>query len=310
MKRYHLGFFLALLAGLSASPAAVAVELAAHEAVYRIALIDTNLKGAVTQSQGALGVRFNRYCNSWQRQSELLFAMDLDSGKSVRVHTMLRTREDLKGGQVEFTGWTDSAQLGKIDTRGHARIPVNGDPGEAIFDRPSKDQRKLATGMGMPTDSFIKVMDQLLVAETPAPVHYFDPHSKYTEMKLLGGTPTILEKPPEGDAELVEGRSWRLRVTPIFESQSRNEVGAHTIMQVHANGVASHMVIDLGYVKLNAILVKVRKVDASGCSAPAAPKTPKAKITRDQIPQEGISIEEIPNAIGPAEIPEDPRSGQ
>ena len=317
MKRHHLGISLALLAGITSAPlTASAVELAAHEAIYRITLVETSRKGAVVQSQGALGIRFKRYCNSWQRQSELLFTMDMDNGKSMRIHRMLRTRENVKGGRIEFTGWTESNRLGKINTRGNARVPENGDPGEVIFEKPSKDQHKLAIGMGLPTASFMAIMEQLLLGETPAPAHYFDPNSKYTEMKLLGGAPTILEKPPEGDSELVEGRSWRLRVTPVYEEVARNELGAHTILQVHANGVASHMIIDLGEVRLNAVLIKVRKIEASGCAAPAPVNTPKAQVSQDEAPQEGISIDKIPNGtlIGktpnrtaPADTSEDPQ---
>ncbi|MDH3476547.1 MAG: DUF1849 family protein, partial [Rhodospirillales bacterium] len=220
MTRYHLSFPLVLLAAAASIPApAAAVELVPHEALYRLTLLQTSHKGAIVQSHGALGVRSKRQCNTWQSQSELLFTFELDSGKKVRVHNMLRLRENLQGRRIEFTGWTDSDKSGKIDTRGYATIPESGDPGEVMLDKPKKDQRKLAIGMGLPTESFAKVLDQLLVGETPAPVHYFDPYSKYTEMRLLGGMPTILNRPPEGDSELVEGKSWRLRVTPIFESE-------------------------------------------------------------------------------------------
>lgn len=305
MTRNTLRFSLVLLSAAVLMPgSATAVELVAHEAVYRLTLLETDYKGAVVQSHGALGMRLKRRCNNWQSQSELLFTIELDSGKKFRVHNMLRLRENVGGQRVEFTGWMDSDKSGKIDTRGTATIPASGDPGEVMFDKPKKDQRKLAIGMGMPTESFSKILDQLLVGETPAPVHYFDPYSKYTEMRLLGGEPTILKRPPEGDPELVEGKSWRLRITPIFENIALNELGAHTIVQIHANGVASHMIIDLGNMKLAANLVKVRKIESSGCAPAPAPATPNARMSREVVPQEGISIEEIPNAVLREEEPE------
>ena len=302
MTRLVFKLHLTLLAGIALLPgAAVAVELTPHEAVYRLTLLETNLKGAIVQSQGALGVRFRRQCGNWQSQSELLFKLELDNGKTVRIHNMLRLRENEKGGRIEFVGWTDSDKSGKIDTRGSATIPASGDPGEAVFKKPNRDQRKLAIGMGLPTESFMKIMEQLLVGETPAPVHYFDPYSKYTEMRLLGGSPTILKRPPKGDSGLVEGKSWRLRVTPVFESEVLNQLGAHTVMQVHANGIASHMIIDLGNMKLNAELVKVRRIDSSGCAPPPAPAAPAPQMSSQEVPQKGISIEEIPTAVVPDE---------
>jgi hypothetical protein len=302
-----------LLASMVLLPgAAAAVELTPHEAIYRLTLIQTELKGksAIVQSQGALGVRFRRVCGNWQSQTELLFRLELDNGKTIRIHNMLRLRENEKGGRVEFVGWTDSDKLGKVDTRGNATIPASGDPGEAMFDKPNKDQRKLAIGVGLPTESFMKIMDQLLVGETPAPVHYFDPYSKYTEMRLTGGSPTILKRPPEGNAELVEGKSWRLRVTPVFESEVLNQLGAHTVMQVHANGVASHMILDLGNMKLNAELVKVRRIDSSGCAPPPAPAAKQPQISSEDVPREGISIEEIPTAVVPDEPATEPVDGE
>lgn len=297
MMHTRIACMLALVASAALTPArAAAVDLVAHEAVYQLTLLETNVKGAIVQSQGALGIRMKRQCNSWQSQSELLFTMELDSGKKVRVHNMMRLRESTSGRRVEFIGWTDSDKSGKIDTRGYATIPASEDPGEVLFEKPKKDQHKLAIGMGLPTESYVKILEQLVVGETPAPVHFFDPYSKYTEMRLLGGAPTILEKQPIGNPELVEGKSWRLRVTPVFESQKFNELGTHTIMQIHANGVASHMIIDLGTVKLAATLVKVRRIEPTGCAPEPAPAAPETRTPMSEIPEEGISIEEIPQA--------------
>ncbi len=289
--------FLLLTATALMPTGASAFELVPHEALYRLTLLQTTFKGAIVQSQGALGVRVKRQCNAWQSQSELLFTIELDSGKKIRVHNMLRLRETASARRVEFAGWTNTDKSGKIDTRGRATIPESGEPGEVMFERPKKDSRKLAIGMGLPTEAFTKTLEQLLVGETPAPVHYFDPYAKYTEMRLLGGTPTILKRLPEGNPELIEGKSWRLRITPVFEAQSLNEIGAHTIVQVHANGVASHMIIDLGTMKLAANLVKVSRIESSGCAPTPAKTGPKSPAPNRELPQEGISIEEIPSLL-------------
>ncbi len=298
MMRLQFRLPILLLAATALMPSgASAVELVPHEALYRLTLLQTTFKGAIVQSQGALGVRVKRQCNAWQSQSELLFTIELDSGKKIRVHNMLRLRENVSARRVEFAGWNNSDKSGKIDTRGRATIPESGEPGEVMFDKPKKDSRKLAIGMGLPTEAFTKTLDQLVVGETPAPVHYFDPYAKYTEMRLLGGAPTILKRLPEGNPELIEGKSWRLRVTPVFEAQSLNEIGAHTIVQVHANGVASHMIIDLGTIKLAANLVKVSRIESSGCAPTPAKTGPKPPAPNREMPQEGISIEEIPSLL-------------
>lgn len=305
MMQKHFRYVLIPLAASVLVPVpAAAVELVPHEALYRLTLLQTTEKGAIVQSQGAMGMRVKYQCNAWQSQSELLFNMEMDSGEKIRVHNMMRLRENAAGRRVEFTGWTDSNKSGKIDTRGHATIPATEDPGEVLFERPKKDKHDLAIGMGLPTESYIKTLDQLVIGETPAPVHYFDPYSKYTEMRLLGGDPTILEKPPLGNPELVEGKSWRLRVTPVFESQTMNELGAHTIMQVHANGVASYMIIDLGTMKLAASLIKVRRIEPVGCAPAPAPMAKNQQAPASEMPQEGISIEQIPSAAPVEEVTE------
>lgn len=294
--RIQLAVLLAMpVVALPIAAPAAAIELVPHEALYRLTLLATTYKGAIVESHGALGLRSKGYCGAWQSQSELLFTIKLDNGKQIRVHNMLRERENLKARRVEFTGWTDSNKSGRVQTRGFATIPASDEPGEVKLEKPTKDRRKLAIGMGLPTEAFVKILDQLVAGETPAPVHYFDPYSKYTEMRLLGGAPTILERPPEGDAELVEGKSWRLRITPIFEDETATELGAHTIMQVHASGVASYMIIDLGTMRLGATLVKVRKIESSGCAPPPVAAAPK--VSKEEAPKEGISIEEIPTLL-------------
>jgi len=312
MTQKRFGYALAVVAASALMPArGMPAEITAHEALYRLTLLETNVKGAIVQSQGALGLRMKRQCNAWQSQSEFMFTVELDSGKIIRVHNMMRLRENDSNRRVDFTGWTDSDKSGKIDTRGYATIPASGDPGEVMFERPKKEEHKLAIGMGLPTESFLKILDQLVAGETPAPVHYFDPYSKYTEMRLLGGAPTILNKPPEGNPELVEGKSWRLRVTPVFDTQTPGELGANTIMQIHANGVASYMVIDLGSMKIAASLVKVRRIEPTGCAPAVSSVAPETSTSMSEIPQEGISIEEIPSAVVPGNAPtgEDPQTG-
>ena len=304
MRRRLIRALALFLAPALAPTAAAAVELVPHEAVYRLTLLETSHKGAIVHSQGALGVRVKRHCNAWQSQNELLFTIELDSGKKIRIHNMIRLRETVAGRRVEFTGWTDSDKSGRIDTRGRATIPDSENPGEVVYQKPKKDQHKLAIGVGLPTEALVKTLDQLIAGETPAPVHYFDPYAKYTEMRLLGGAPTILKTPPQGSPELVEGKSWRLRVTPVYESQTFNEMGAHTILQIHANGIASHMVIDLGTIKLAASLAKVQTIEATGC-APVAPVVSDKRTPLREIPQEGISIEQIPSASALADN-EDP----
>lgn len=282
----------ALPVTLATPQAANAIELVNHEAVYRLTLIKTEKDRAVVQANGAMGYRFRRKCSTWQTQTEFMFNMEQDNGDTVRIHRMLRFEENMRGQRTDFVGWTNTNKSGKINYRGTVRMPVSDEPGEVSLVKPRKDQIKLAKGVMLPTQAFIKVMDDLMAGETPAPVHFFDPHAKYTEMRLLGGSPIILVKPPEGATQLVEGKTWRLRVTPIYESEERNLWDEHTVIQVHASGVASHMTIDLGGTEkdgrtiISADLVNVREVPSLGC-APAPEKKKRTDTFIMEVPAEG-----------------------
>jgi hypothetical protein len=127
----------ALLTLALGSPAAHAqTGLANYEATYRLTLADIKTKGAVVTAKGAMAMRVRRNCTRWQSHSEFLFLLELDNGQKTRTHTMFRQREGLDGQNIEFTYWQDLSGSGRLEYRGNANIPADGEAGTVRYEKP------------------------------------------------------------------------------------------------------------------------------------------------------------------------------
>ena len=290
MTRKFNTLLLALLALIVGSPAALAqaAGLASYEATYRLTLGDIDYNGAIITAKGAMAMRVRRDCTRWQSHSEFLFILELDNGEKVRTHTMFRQRESLDGQNSDFVYWQELSDTGRLEYRGSATIPLNGEAGEAYYVKPKRYERKLPKGVEMPITAMRQIVEAL-ITEGATPKHnYFDPRAKFVEIRSIGGEPIILAVPPKGDAGLVDGRSWRLRATPIPEGQEEEkekdkqlreeEEENFTMIQIHDSGVASYMEMKSGITTINGELTEVRRLPPPNCNRP---KQPELELSND-----------------------------
>lgn len=288
-RKFHT-LLLALLALVVTSPAALAqaAGLASYEATYRLTLGDIDYDGAVVTAKGAMAIRVRRECSRWQSHSEFLFMLELDNGEKVRTHTMFRQRESLDGQNIDFVFWQELSDTGRLEYRGSATIPQNGEAGEVTYVKPKRFERKLPKGIEMPITAMRQIVEAL-ITEGATPKHnYFDPRAKFVEIRSVGGEPIILSIPPKGDAGLVDGRSWRLRATPIPEGQEddeekddqlqEKEEENYTMIQIHDSGVASYMEMKSGITTINGELTEVKQLPPPNCNRP---KQPELELSED-----------------------------
>ena len=286
---------LALLALVMGSPARVAQSagLASYEATYRLTLGDIEYDGAVITAKGAMAMRVRRDCTRWQSHTEFLFLLELDNGDKTRTHTMFRQREGLDGQNIDFVFWQDLSGSGRQEYRGNATIPLDGNAGSVRYVKPKRYERKLPKGVEMPIAAMRQIVESL-ITEGATPKHnYFDPRAKFVEIRSIGGEPIILAIQPKGDAGLVDGRSWRLRATPIPEGQEDNddkdkelkeeEEENFTMIQIHDSGVASYMEMKSGITTIHAELTEVRQLPPPNCNRP---KPPVLELSEDCIDAE------------------------
>lgn len=284
MTRNATVLSLTLLALISGSPGAQAQEggLASYEATYNLTLGDIDYEGAVITAKGAMAMRVRRDCTRWQSHSEFLFMLELDSGDKTRTHTMFRQRESLDGQNIDFVYWQDLSGSGRLEYRGSATIPADGEAGTVKYEKPKRFERKLPKGVEMPITAMRQIVEALITEGATAKHNYFDPQAKFVEIRSVGGEPIILAVPPKGDAGLVDGRSWRLRATPIPEGQEddedkdeelkEEEEVSFTMIQIHDSGVASFMEMKSGITTIHAELTNVRQLPPPNCNRPEAPE--------------------------------------
>lgn len=273
---------LAVLAAGGPAAQAQTGNLTSYEATYKLSLAESGFKGAVVTAKGVMATRIKRDCARWQSQNEFLFLLELDNGDKIRTHTMFRQRESLNGQSIDFAYWQDLSGAGRMEYTGTATIPASGEAGLVRYEKPKRLERKLPKGVEMPITALREIVDSLITDGTAPKHNYFDPQAKFVEVRNIGGDPIILAVPPKGDAGLVDGRSWRLRATPIPEGEEEEaekdeelkekKEETYTMMQIHDSGVASFMVLKTGKMTINAELVEVKQLPMPSCAGPIRPE--------------------------------------
>ncbi len=300
---------LALLALISGNPAALAQgSLTSYEATYRLTLGEIDYDGAIITAKGAMAMRVRRDCTRWQSHSEFLFLLELDNGNKVRTHTMFRQRESLDGQNTDFVYWQDLSGSGRLEYRGNAAIPAEGEAGAVKYVKPKRYERKLPKGVEMPITAMRRIVESLASEGTTAKHNYFDPTAKFVEIRSIGGEPIILSIPPKGDAGLVDGRSWRLRATPIPEGEDddketdqelkEEEEENYTMIQIHDSGVASFMQMKSGIMTIHAELTEVRQLPPPNCNRP---KPPELELSEECGEPKAVRKEDLAEGEEPGE---------
>jgi len=257
---------------LAVSSTNAIAELSTYQALYNVSLAGVGSKASVTWSKGALAIRLTRDCRKWQSQTEFFFAGEFGDGTRFKQHTMSRVRESLNGLAMEYSGWRDISGTARADFSGSARLASIGGVGAITVVQPRKRLLQIPEGAVFPISAMRTAVAKLSAGETTASVSYFEEGGEFAKILLVPSQPIILQAQPRGDAALVQGRSWKLRIDQIFEDEEKN-TGApkkpdapFTILQVHETGVASYLFINLGDGRsVTATLVEVRAIPEPKC---------------------------------------------
>ncbi len=257
---------------LAGGQSAAAAELASYQAVYKVTLASIDDDRTVAWSKGALAMRLVRDCRKWQAQTEMFFGGEFDDGSRFRHHTMSRVRESLDGRAMEYSGWREITDTARFDFSGSARLKAAGGAGAVTVVQPRKRLRQIPEGVVFPIGALKSIIEKLTGGDAGASVSFFEESGEFARMSAIQAQPVILQLPPRGDAALVEGRSWQLRIDQIFEDEDKNRVVSQnpdppfTVLQVHASGVASYIIANLGDGRrVTATLVEVRAIPEPKC---------------------------------------------
>lgn len=263
--RRGLGVLVAALL-LGPGPAGAA-DIVPHAATYDLVLQSLRLEGKAAASDGKLLLRIEQICEGWRVATRLDFGVTLETGQALRIETSNGVEESAKGDLLSFA--TVSRLNGEVQwqTKGAASV-ASGDGGRAVFTEPSRQDLPLPPGTTFPAAGARLLLDRLVAGRTQVTRKIFDGSAP----EPFGVIDTVARGrlapggPPRGDGALLSARSWRLQ--SLWTRDDGRETIQKMELQLHANGVASRMVLDLGVLVVDARLKEIERLPVPECPAP------------------------------------------
>lgn len=163
-----------LLLSLPAAAAPPSIRLAAHQALYRLTLVDG--RGQVIGATGTMGYEVIDACHSWNVRQRLVMAVTGVDGSTTHMVSDYATTEAKDGLSLRFrtTQTTDGAITSETD--GEAQLDRPGGPGVADYAKPEVKRVALPAGTLFP------------MAHTAALIRAAEEGRKFFTLPVFDGT--------------------------------------------------------------------------------------------------------------------------
>lgn len=260
---FHAGSVL-VAALITVSGPLGAAEIVPHDARYDLVLRRQKLDGRVTKSGGKLLLRIERICEGWRIGTRLDFRASMADGGKLDIEITNGVEESLDGNVLSFA--TQSRLNGdvQVETKGAAGVKA-GNGGRAIFTVPARHEVALPEGALFPAAGARLLLDRLIAGRTQVQRLLFDGSAPepYEVLDTVAPGRLAPGSAPKGDGALLAAPSWRLQ--SLWTRNDGREKVQNLEVQLHANGVTSRMIIDLGVIALDARLAEIRRLPEPEC---------------------------------------------
>ena len=271
---------LALCLLLSAQAFALegASTLAAHKAVYSIALAATHSGSQVTNISGQMTYEWKPGCDGWITDHHFTLIYEYADSPSIKINSDFSTYESFDGKSFDYAARRKRNGQVYSDIRGHAALGADS-AGKAIYSLPANLSFDLGRGMLFPTPHTLQLAQHANQGAKFFDAQIFDGSDEDGPIEInsfIGGPADIakaVDKSAKIDMSLLGGKAWNVRmaVFPLNSDEAQSDY--EMTMIFHENGIISDMLIDYNDFSVKQKLVSLTRVPAQACESPEATTT-------------------------------------
>ena len=255
--------FAAALAVIAGAGPLGAAELAAHRAIYSLALGPVQAAGAVVEAGGAMKMELEKTCEGWIMGQDMTMNVVTAQGQRIVQNLHFAGWESLDGKAYRFaarkeTG--DEAEFAK------GRASVGDGSGEAAFKLPEARTLSLPGETLFPVGHTGWLIDRAVAGDQRASRLVFDGADGQGPERAVAFIGRRKEAGQGGAlGPLADRPGWNLRLA-FFPLNSRAAAPEYEI-EIHQldNGVATRMVLDFHAFSVVLTLEKIESVTAPSC---------------------------------------------
>lgn len=243
--------WLAVLVLLVAFPAS-AVEMAAHRAVYRLAL--ASARGEVIGASGMMAYEMVDACDGWAVRQRLRLNVTNRDSQEIEMGSDYATFESKDGLSMRFTMRQTTEQAVSLETDGNASLARAGGDGEAHYSKPREALKKLPPGTLFPTAHTEAIIAAARTGKKIITVPLLDgtvaSGAQDTSVSIFSWDVPAANRFPE----LAALASTRVRIA-FFDRESGAATPEYEVgMRYWENGIADEMLMDFGDFAVRATL--------------------------------------------------------
>jgi hypothetical protein len=261
----------AALLWFGAMPAAFAIEIVPHRALYRLSLGATKSSSGVVGANGAMVYEWGETCDGWTVQQRFRLRLQYAEQDNVDVSSSLVTWESKDGLRYRFN--ERRLRNGELDEeiKGDAKLESKGKGGSADFTKPEAAALTLPEGALFPTSHTLLLIERAQAGDQFVSRSVFDGATVENAAQITAVIGPEL-KPGPGNAEetlpkspLLTRPSWRMRLA-FFPANGKAEQPDYELgMRLLDNGVSQDMSLDYSDYVIRAKLDEIEPLPRPSC---------------------------------------------
>jgi len=258
---------LAVVAGVwvAAAPAAFAVEIAPHRALYSLTLGSSKSSSGVVGASGAMVYEWGETCDGWTVQQRFRLRLQYAEQDGVDVSSNLVTWESKDGLRYRFNERRLRNGEPDEEIKGEAKLDDAGKGGTAEFSRPEATTLTLAPGVLFPTAHTILLIDRAQAGEQFVSKQVFDGATVENASQITAGAAAAPGGDKSADNALLKRPSWRVRLAFFPADNKSGQPDYELGMKLLDNGVSQDMSLDYSDYIIRAKLDEIEALPRPNC---------------------------------------------
>jgi hypothetical protein len=266
---------LAVVAGVwvAAAPAAFAVEIAPHRALYSLTLGSSKSSSGVVGASGAMVYEWGETCDGWTVQQRFRLRLQYAEQDGVDVSSNLVTWESKDGLRYRFNERRLRNGEPDEEIKGEAKLDGAGKGGMAEFTRPEATTLTLAPGVLFPTAHTVLLIDRAQAGEQFVSKQVFDGATVENASQITAVIGAPLKGAPGAaaagdksvDNALLTRPSWRVRLAFFPADNKSGQPDYELGMKLLDNGVSQDMSLDYSDYVIRAKLDEIEALPRPTC---------------------------------------------
>lgn len=244
-------------------------QIASHRAAYTLTLGGARSATGVASLEGAMAFEWQETCDGWTLTQRMSFRILDGEGNAIQNEVNFSSFEGRDGRTYRFT--VRSLSDGEVteQLRGRAELGGPGIGGRALFAEPEGESVELQPGTIFPTEHSRVLIERAIAGDRTVSRVVFDGATQdgAFDTNALIGTAVVSPAPsgPDIDANLLRGRSWRVRIAYFRVGDTQSEPDYEVSMRMFENGVGVDFLFDYGEFSIRAVLQRLEALPRPEC---------------------------------------------